>query len=116
MSNFNQSKYIQQYTKENYDRVVLQLPKGQRERIKAKAKENGLSMNAWISQLINDKLSDNMGGVIEFSQFKITRVTIYRPRGPEKFSSLPYGRAQDTTTTFTKAAGRNCLPPYHTIG
>lgn len=32
MGEFNQAKYIQQYQKENYDRCIFNVPKGQREK------------------------------------------------------------------------------------
>lgn len=54
MSEFNQSKYIQDYMKNNYDRIVVQVPKGRREQIKAYAKETGYSsLNAYIIDVIN---------------------------------------------------------------
>lgn len=35
MSNFNQSKYIQEYQKEKYDRLIFNVPKGQKKNIQA---------------------------------------------------------------------------------
>ena len=49
---FNQIKYINQYNKDNYDRIYLMVPKGQKEIIKAKAKAVGLSINEYINRLI----------------------------------------------------------------
>lgn len=54
MSDFNQAKYIQDYMKNNYDRIVVQVPKGRREQIKEHAKEAGYSsLNAYIIDIIN---------------------------------------------------------------
>ena len=49
---FKQSQYITDFVKENYDRMELRLPKGSKEIIKALAKENHLSVNALITQSI----------------------------------------------------------------
>lgn len=43
---FNQNRYVQEYNKKNYDRVNLILPKGEKDKIKAVAKEKGESLNA----------------------------------------------------------------------
>lgn len=36
---FDQTKYIDEYVKENYDRVVFKIPKGKKELLKHKAQE-----------------------------------------------------------------------------
>lgn len=45
---FNQNQYIQDFVKEKYDRVVLQIPKGSKDTLKALAKQNKCSVNALI--------------------------------------------------------------------
>ena len=50
MSGFNESKYKNAFAKENYDRIALNVPKGYKDRIKAKL--NGQSMNDYIFKLI----------------------------------------------------------------
>lgn len=52
-----QQKAVVKYTKENYDRIGVFLPKGDKERIKARAASLNLSVNAYINKLINDDLS-----------------------------------------------------------
>ena len=49
-------QYDNEYIKNNYDRVNLTLPKGRKEQIKAVADFEGLSVNAWIAELINKEL------------------------------------------------------------
>lgn len=50
---FNQTKYINGFISEKYDRVNLTLPKGQKEIIKAHAeKYDGGSVNAFIQRAI----------------------------------------------------------------
>ena len=51
-------EYNNKFNKENYDRVSLMLPKGKKDIIKDKAKENGESVNAFINRAI-DLLLDN---------------------------------------------------------
>lgn len=47
------SEYDNQYAKENYDRIIVQVKKGKRELIKIHAKNNGYeSVNAYINSLI----------------------------------------------------------------
>lgn len=53
MSDFNQSKYINDYIKETYDTIKIQVPKGKRDTIKKQAKDKGYkSVNAYINNLI----------------------------------------------------------------
>ena len=51
-----QQRAVQKYVKNNYDRVVLTLPKGKREEIKVYANQNDMSMNSYISQAIEEKI------------------------------------------------------------
>jgi len=48
--------YINWYTKENYDRLSVFLPKGSRDRIKEEAKAKGLSLNEFVRSFIPDEL------------------------------------------------------------
>lgn len=47
-----QQKAVGKYEKENYDKVLLRLQKGDRDKIKAHAQSKGLSLNAYIVSLI----------------------------------------------------------------
>lgn len=47
-----QQRAVRKYEKENYDKVLLRLPKGNREKIKAHAQQKGMSLNAYIVDLI----------------------------------------------------------------
>lgn len=53
MGEFNQSKYIQQFQKEKYDRCIFNVPKGQKAVIEAHWKAKGYkSLNAYVNDLI----------------------------------------------------------------
>ncbi|MBE5883384.1 MAG: hypothetical protein E7291_03010 [Lachnospiraceae bacterium] len=53
MSDFNQQKYIQQYQKENYDRCIFNVPKGQKEIIRKHMQNKGYSsLSAYVYDLI----------------------------------------------------------------
>ena len=52
---------VQKYVKNNYDRVVLTLPKGKRDEIKKYAEMDNKSMNAYIIQAIKEKISHDRG-------------------------------------------------------
>ena len=47
-----QQKATEKYKKENYDRVLVQLPKGTKERIRA----TGKSVNGFINESVMEKL------------------------------------------------------------
>lgn len=68
MSDFNQAKYIQEYQKENYDRCIFNLPKGEKEKLNNHWKKKGYeSLNQYINKLIKDDMTENPtgGGVIK---------------------------------------------------
>ena len=50
---FNQIEYQNKYIKEKYDRVGLTMPKGKKEIIKARALEEGMSINEYINAIID---------------------------------------------------------------
>lgn len=50
------SNYVNWYNAQNYDRVIVLLPKGSREKIKAAAKEKGLSANEFIKGFLPKEL------------------------------------------------------------
>ena len=52
MEKFNQIAYQNQFNKENYDRIEIIVPKGQKAVIKAKAKAAGLSVSEYINRAI----------------------------------------------------------------
>ena len=54
-----QQKAVQKYVKNNYDRVVLTLPKGKRDLIKEHAKNKKESMNAFINRAIDETMNNN---------------------------------------------------------
>ena len=47
-----QQKAVGKYEKENYDKVLLRLQKGSRDKIKAHAQQKGMSLNTYIVDLI----------------------------------------------------------------
>lgn len=55
---FDQIKYIDEYNKQNYDKVQFRVPKGQKERIKAAAGKAGMSLSAFINCAIEAAISE----------------------------------------------------------
>ncbi len=51
-----QQRAVNKYMKENYDRVNLTLPKGQKDRVKARADAAGESVNAYIARAIEERM------------------------------------------------------------
>ena len=56
-------KAVNKYVKNNYDRINVTLPKGQRELIQSHAENHGDSVNAFIRRAITETMEcDNRGG------------------------------------------------------
>ena len=54
---------VNKYMKENYDRINLTLPKGEKEAIKAHAEARGESVNGFIGRAISEQMQrDNEKG------------------------------------------------------
>ena len=51
-----QQKAVQKYVQNNYDRVVLTMPKGKKEAIKAAAAAAGESMNQYILAAVDGRM------------------------------------------------------------
>ena len=49
-------KAVNKYIANSYDRINLTMPKGKKEQIKAAAEREGISVNAFINQAIDEKL------------------------------------------------------------
>lgn len=52
---FDQNQYIAEFKKQNYDRVILQVPKGKRKIIKELSSKTGESMNQLIITAVEEK-------------------------------------------------------------
>ena len=60
---FNQSKYANNFTKENYDRLNIQVPKGQKGIITEHYKAKGYkSLNSYINDLITKDMRKGISG------------------------------------------------------
>lgn len=55
----NRTEYKNQYAKDHYDRINMQIPKGYKERIKARADSLGVGMSDYIFTLICNDLYDS---------------------------------------------------------
>lgn len=51
-----QQKAVNKYMSENYDRINLTVPKGQKEKIKAHAESRGESVNKFIGRAIDEAI------------------------------------------------------------
>lgn len=58
MSNFNATKYKNEFNKESYDRASINFPKGQKAIIEAHWKAKGYkSLNAYVNDLISKDMA-----------------------------------------------------------
>lgn len=63
MGEFNQSKYANEFAKEKYDRLAIQVPKGYKEIIKTHWKKEGYnSLNEYVNKLIQKDMQTEWGG------------------------------------------------------
>lgn len=51
-----QNKATQKYIKNNYDSVMLRMPKGKKEKIKAHAESQGESLNGFVNRAIDETI------------------------------------------------------------
>ena len=52
-----QQKAVAKYMRNNYDTFQLRMPKGKKDEIKAAADQEGKSVNAYINEAIDEKMS-----------------------------------------------------------
>lgn len=52
-----QQACVHRYVKANYDRMELTVPKGEKDKIKARADELGESVNGYINRLIQEDMN-----------------------------------------------------------
>lgn len=57
---FNQTEYMNAFNREHYDILQVVVPKGEKARLKAHAKEKGMSLSAWVSQAIKNALDEGL--------------------------------------------------------
>lgn len=57
-----QQKAVNKYMNENYDRINLTMPKGQKEMVKAHADSRGESVNAFIGRAIAEQMKRDTSG------------------------------------------------------
>lgn len=51
-----QQQAVNKYVRKNYDRVQVNMPKGQKEQVKAHAATRGESLNAFINRAITETM------------------------------------------------------------
>lgn len=51
-----QQKAVNKYVKDNYDKVLLTMPKGKKDIIKSAAEKQGESVNAFINRAIDEAI------------------------------------------------------------
>lgn len=54
-----QQKAVHKYVKNNYDRIELTVPKGQKDIIKAAAESVGESLNAYVRNAIDQRMEQD---------------------------------------------------------
>lgn len=59
---FNQISYMNEYNRNNYDRVNLTMPKGKKAIVKERAAALKKSVNEYINDLINEDLNKETDG------------------------------------------------------
>lgn len=58
MIDFNATKYKNDFQKEKYDRIIVNVPKGQKQIIDSEAKKQGYkSLNSFVVDAISEKMN-----------------------------------------------------------
>lgn len=57
-----QQKAVNKYVRDNYDKLLLTMPKGRKDIIKAHAEAQGKSVNGFINEAIEEKLERDKSG------------------------------------------------------
>ncbi len=60
-----QSKAVNKYVKNNYDRLELLMPKGKKDLIKSYAEATDESLNGYIKKAITKRIKDETGDTVE---------------------------------------------------
>lgn len=63
---FDQQKYIQEFNKENYDRVEFNIPKGRKKELKQFAKSKGRSVSEVIVEALESYYDINLSKYGDF--------------------------------------------------
>lgn len=50
---------VNRYMARHYDRITMTVPKGEKEKIKARAEANGESVNGYLSRLVREDMEKN---------------------------------------------------------
>lgn len=59
MADFNATKYKNDFQRDKYDRIIVNVPKGQKEVINLAAKEQGYrSLNSFVVDAIREKIEN----------------------------------------------------------
>ncbi len=56
-----QQKAVQKYVRNNYDKILVTVPKGNRDVIKSHADEHGESVNGFINRAIKETIERDKG-------------------------------------------------------
>lgn len=72
---FEQFKYQNDYNKEKYDRIPINVPKGKKETIKAYALSKGYgSINAYVIALIDEDMNKANGKIVASAKVDINNL------------------------------------------
>ena len=62
MGGKNSYESIKRYQDKTYDKVLVRMPKGRKDEIKAHAESQGKSVNGFINEAIDEKMEKEAGG------------------------------------------------------
>ena len=63
-----QKKATAKYEQQNYDKVLLRLEKGKKDKIKLHAENRGESLNGFINKAIDEKMERDKASTTEYSE------------------------------------------------
>ena len=84
----NRNKYKNEYSKKHYDRINLQLPKGEKEKIKQMADTLGISVNEYIYKLISEDVALNQSRLISGKFSDEQKSLLQKLQVPKKYFEM----------------------------
>lgn len=132
----NRNEYKNEYAKKHYDRINLQFPKGEKEKIKRMADTLGISVNEYIYKLISEDIALNQSKLVSGKFSDEQKSILQKLQVPKKYFEmieqyvfdkdngyyiqLKKGYINDVTKSrniicHTTAEARSVIPKSHKI-
>lgn len=84
----NRNEYKNEYAKNHYDRINLQFPKGEKEKIKQMADTLGISVNEYIYKLVSEDIALNQSRLVSGKFSEEQKSLLQKLQVPKKYFEM----------------------------